>query len=202
MKTILMIAATAITTAIVQANPGTGDDLKVNTEKSKIFWTGRKITGEHTGTLMLKGGTVKVESGKPTSVDIILDMNTIVCTDLTDPGTNAKLVGHLKSDDFFSVEKHPEGRFVASSFLPLKGAKDREPNYMVKGQLTLKGITQEIEFPAYILVNNGKMVANGEVTFDRTKFEIKYGSGNFFKGLGDKAIKDEVSLTFVFSAAE
>ncbi len=200
MKTMITLAAAAL--FAVSTTATAGDGVKVNTDKSKIFWTGKKVTGEHTGTLMLKGGEVELADGKPVRVDLDIDMTTIVVTDITDAGTNAKLVGHLNSDDFFSVEKYPTGKFVASSFTPIKGAKDREPNYTVKGKLTLKGITQDIEFPALIAVKGNSVVANGNLTFDRTKFEIKYGSGNFFEGLGDKAIYDEVSLNFVLSAGK
>jgi polyisoprenoid-binding protein YceI len=200
MKTMITLAAAAL--FAVSTTATAGDGLKVNADKSKIFWTGKKVTGEHTGTLLLKGGEIEVKDGKPVRVDLDLDMTTIVVTDITDEGTNAKLVGHLKSDDFFSVEKNPTGKFVATSFTEIKGAKDREPNYTVKGKLTLKGITQDIEFPAMIAVKGNNVVANGNVTFDRTKFEIKYGSGNFFQGLGDKAINDEVRLNFVFSAGK
>ncbi len=200
MKMMITMAAAALFALSTTATAG--DGLKVNADKSKIFWTGKKVTGEHTGTLLIKSGEVELKDGKPARVELDLDMATIKVTDITDEGTNAKLLGHLKSDDFFSVEKNPTGKFVATSFTEIKGAKDREPNYTVKGKLTLKGITHDIEFPAMIMVKGNNVVANGNVTFDRTKFEIKYGSGNFFQGLGDKAISDEVALNFVFSAGK
>lgn len=177
-----------------------GTAYEVNTEKSKVFWTGKKVTGEHTGTLSVQSGTVNVENGIPISASLTLDFTSIVCTDVTDEGTNKKFVGHLKSDDFFSVEKHPVGTFEATSFTPISDAKDRESNYTVKGNLTIKGITNEIEFPAFISTKGSALVANGKVTFDRTKYDIKYGSGSFFEGLGDKAIYDDVDLNFVLSA--
>jgi len=183
---------------------GNGEDekntLNVNTKKSKIYWTGKKVTGEHTGTLMLKSGNVTIEDGIPTGATMNIDMGTIVVTDLEDPGTNAKLTGHLNSPDFFSTEKFPEGQFVATNISPIKGAKGEEPNYTITGNLTIKGITDEVSFPAFISVSGKKLVANGKITFDRTKWDIRYGSGSFFEGLGDKMIYDDVDLNFVLSA--
>jgi polyisoprenoid-binding protein YceI len=202
MKTILTtVAASVLSLALIASGPGEKKEaLNVNTKKSTVFWTGKKVTGEHTGTLMLKSGSVDVLDSKPVGASLILDMNTIVVTDIKDPGTNAKLLGHLKSDDFFGVEKFAEGSFEATSFEPIEGAKDREPNYTVTGNLTLKGVTHEVSFPAMIAINGNKLVANGSAVFDRTKWNIRYGSGSFFEDLGDKAIYDEVELTFVLSA--
>lgn len=174
--------------------------LSVNTKKSKIFWTAAKVTGEHTGTLLIKDGMVTIENGVPTRTTINIDMKTIEVTDIEDPGTNAKLTGHLHSPDFFATEEHPVGKFEASKFTPIKGAKGEEPNYTVTGTLTLKGISNEVSFPAFISASGDKLVANGKITFDRTKWDIRYGSGSFFEGLGDKMIYDEVNLNFVLSA--
>lgn len=197
--TTLAAAAIALTTFAGGGNEE-GKAYKVDTEKSTVFWTGKKVTGEHTGTLSVSGGEVVVKNGIPISGSFDLDFTTITCTDLTDEGTNAKFVGHLKSDDFFSVENHPKGKFVATSFTPITGAKDRDANYTVKGNLTIKGITNEIEFPAFVSTKGDALVANGNATFDRSKFDIRFGSTSFFEGLGDKAIYDDVNLNFVLSA--
>ncbi|MCA1762654.1 MAG: YceI family protein, partial [Flavobacteriales bacterium] len=127
-------------------------------------------------------------------------MTTIVVTDIKDADTNAKLTGHLNSPDFFSVEKFPEGTFEATGFTPIKGASGEEPNYTVKGNLILKGKSDVVEFPALIKIDGDKLVANGKITFDRTKWNIRYGSGSFFDGLGDNMIYDDVDLNFVLSA--
>ncbi len=202
MKTIaLTLTALSIAFGSVAGNGGEEKTTaKVNTEKSTVFWTGKKVTGEHTGTLGLKSGEVVIENGAPVSATMILDMSKIVCTDIKDDGTNQQFLGHLNSPDFFSVEAHPQGEFKATSFTPIAGTKDREPNYTVKGTLTLKGVSHPIEFPAFVSVKGKTVVANGKLTFDRTKYDIKYGSGNFFDGLGDKVIYDDVALNFVLSA--
>lgn len=201
MKKALTTLSMALFATALFAGNGGGDkvSLKVDTKQSKVFWTGKKVTGEHTGTVMLKSGYVEIEDEKPTEVSIEFDLTTIVCTDLKDPDTNAKLVGHLKSDDFFSVAKHPTGTFKSTSLTPIPGAEGREANYKVKGDLTIKGITDKVEFDAFISSTGKMLVSNGELEFDRTKYDIKYRSGSIFDGLGDKMIYDTVELTFVLT---
>ncbi len=200
-KMMTTIAALAVAIATFAGNGNEeGKPYKVDAEKSTIFWTGKKVTGEHTGTLNVKGGEIIVNNGIPVSGSFDLDFTTITCTDISDQGTNEKFIGHLMSDDFFSVENHPVGKFVAMRFTPIAGAKDREVNYMIKGNLTIKGITNEIEFPAFVSTKGDALVANGKATFDRTKYDIRYGSSSFFESLGDKAIYDDVSLNFVLAA--
>lgn len=200
-KTATFLAALFLVVAAM-AGSGEKETYTINTEKSTIFWTGKKVTGEHTGTLTIKGGSVTVENGEPVAASFDIDMNSIVCTDLEDEGTNQKLVGHLKSDDFFGVKAHPMGQFVATSFTPIEGATGREANYKIKGTLTLKGISQDIEFSGLIAMKGKGLVSNGSAEFDRSKYDIRYGSGSFFDDLGDKTIYDEVGLTFVLSATK
>ncbi len=202
MKTILTTITAALLVVSTFATNGEDEkkDHQVNVEKSTIFWTGKKVTGEHTGTLKLKEGTVTVENGVPVATDLKIDMTTIVVTDIEDVETNGKLAGHLHSPDFFSTSEHPNGSFSSTSFTPISGAKDREANYTVKGMLTLKGITHEVEFPAFVAVKDQGIVANGKITIDRSKWDIKYGSASFFEGLGDKVIYDDIEMNFVLSA--
>ncbi|MFT4772475.1 MAG: polyisoprenoid-binding protein YceI [Cryomorphaceae bacterium] len=200
-KTVTFLAAALLSVSAI-AGSGEKETYTINTEKSTIFWTGKKVTGEHTGTLAIKAGNLTVQDGMPVAATFDIDMTSIVCTDLKDEGTNMKLVGHLKSDDFFGIEAHPTGKFVATSFTPIKGAKDREANYKIKGTLTLKGISHEIEFDGLIAMKGTGLVSNGSAEFDRAKYDIRYGSGSFFDDLGDKTIYDDVELTFVLSATK
>lgn len=202
MKTILTTITAALLVVSTFANNGEDKktDHKVNAEKSTIFWTGKKVTGEHTGTLKIKDGTVTVENGIPVATNLNIDMSTITVTDIEDAELNGKLAGHLHSPDFFSTEAHPQGTFESTSFTPISGANDREANYTVKGILTLKGISNEIEFPAFVAVKDKGIVANGKITIDRSKWDIKYGSSSFFEGLGDKVIYDDIEMNFVLSA--
>ena len=162
---------------------------KVDAEKSSIVWTGKKVTGEHTGNIKLSGGTL-LDNGKSlTSGNLKFDMASITCNDIKDAEYNGKLLGHLRSDDFFSVDKHPTSAIVISNVKPLSGTQ-----YEITGKLTIKGITNEISFPATISKKENVLVAIADVKIDRTKFDIKYGSGSFFEGLGDKAIDNEFSM--------
>jgi polyisoprenoid-binding protein YceI len=116
--------------------------------------------------------------------------------DLTDAKSKGNLTGHLKSDDFFSVEK-----FNTSSFKITEAKSSNGTDYTITGNLTIKGITQKISFPAKVSVAGKKVTATGQIKFDRTKFEIKYRSGSYFEDLADKMIYDEVKLDVKLVAA-
>lgn len=168
---------------------------EVDTKASKVYWNAKKVTGEHSGFVSLSGGKVWVENNSVVGANINMDMNTIVNTDLKDEEWNNKLVGHLKSEDFFSVEKFPVASFEITSV-----KSESKGDYMVKGNLTIKGITNEISFPAKVTMANENVNASGTAKIDRTKWDIRYGSGKFFEGLGDKMIYDEFEITFDLSA--
>ena len=104
---------------------------------------------------------------------------------------NNKLVGHLKSRAFFYIKKHPESSLKITS---IKKQQSDLGNYSVTGNLTIKDITHEISFPATIEIDNNRLTALAKITFDRSKFNIRYGSGNFFENLGDKLIYDDINL--------
>src|SRR5690606_27791510 len=107
----------------------------VDSRNSKLVWTARKVTGQHTGNINITTGTLNVENNTLKNGSFRLDTRSITVTDLTDPAANAKLVGHLKSDDFFSVEKYPAAEFVITSVNSKGGGQ-----YDVAGKLTIKGI--------------------------------------------------------------
>jgi polyisoprenoid-binding protein YceI len=159
-------------------------EYKIDNQKSKITWTGKKVTGQHTGTINLAEGNFTLKGNKIAGGSFTIDM-----TSLKDEEGNQKLEGHLKSDDFFSTEKNPTASFVISKFESKGGDQ-----YIVKGNLTIKGITNEIEFPATVQISKGQLNAKAKILVDRTKFDIKFRSGNFFQNLGDKAIDDNFEL--------
>jgi polyisoprenoid-binding protein YceI len=121
-------------------------------------------------------------------------MTTLANTDLTDASYNAKLVGHLKSDDFFGVEKNPTSTFKITKVEPIANAKAGEANYTITGDLTIKGKTHPATFPAVVTVNGNNATAKATATVDRAKYDIRYGSKSFFDNLGDKVINDEFTL--------
>ncbi|WP_210420866.1 YceI family protein [Chitinophaga sp. XS-30] len=170
---------------------------KVDNGQSTLNWKAKKMTGEHTGTISVSEGTLELDNNILKGGTFTLDTRTITVTDITNPDMNKRLVGHLKNDDFFSVDKHPSASFVITSATP-KG----NGAYDVTGKLTIKNITNNISFPATVAVAGGKATAKAKITVDRTKFDIKYRSGNFFENLGDKTIYDdfELDVTLVANA--
>jgi polyisoprenoid-binding protein YceI len=162
---------------------------KVDNEGSKLTWLAKKATGEHNGTVKVSDGNFTVDNNTLKAGSFDIDTRTITVADLTDEGANAKLVGHLKSDDFFSAEKYPKANFVITSATKTSGNQ-----YNVKGKLTIKGITNEVAFPATIAVAGKKLTANAKITIDRTKYDIKFRSKNFFENLGDKVIYDDFDI--------
>jgi polyisoprenoid-binding protein YceI len=118
-----------------------------------------------------------------------MDMVNLTVEDLKEEPSKGNLTKHLKSDDFFSVEK-----FNASTFKITEAKTSNGTDYTISGTLTIKGISQPISFPAKVSIAGTKLTATGQITFDRTKYDIKFRSGNFFENLGDKMIYDEVKL--------
>ena len=159
-----------------------------------VEWIGKKVTGEHSGTIMVKEGKLAMHDGQLEKGKVTIDMTSILCTDLKGEWAD-KLVGHLKNADFFDVENHNTAVLDI-----LKVTPGKDGNSIVSGNLTIKGITKPIEFPAKIEVKDGKLAAYAEVNVDRTLYDIKYGSGKFFEGLGDKAIHDEFTIKFKIAA--
>ena len=168
-------------------------DMQVNTKKSTIKWHGEKVTGEHMGTIALKSGEFVWKNNKISSGEMLIDMTSITNTDIDDAEYNAKLVGHLKSDDFFGVAKYPTAKIDIKNSTTFKDNKAT-----VKADLTIKGITNPIEFEAQ---KEGNWFMT-EIVIDRSKYDVRYGSGSFFDNLGDKTIYDDFTLTVKIAAAE
>lgn len=172
-----------------------GTPRQLNLEKSKIYWLGKKVTGEHSGELLLKSGTVQLAKGRVVSGSFVVDMTTIKNTDIESPEYQAKLESHLKSDDFFSVETHKEAIFLMTNV-----SETGKNEYSFAGDLTIKGITHSISFPGTVNKNDdGTYSAEAKADIDRTLWDIRYGSGKFFEDLGDKMIFDIIELTLDLS---
>jgi polyisoprenoid-binding protein YceI len=165
------------------------DKYTANASKSKLEWLGEKVTGEHHGTVNLQSGTLSMQNNKIVGGEFIIDVKSLTDVDLTDPQWNGKLVGHLKSEDFFSVEKFPTAKLTITSSTPFdKGMAT------VKGNLTIKGITNPLEFKSSMQKTEDGLRFFANITIDRTKYDIRYGSGTFFDNLGDKTIYDDFNL--------
>ena len=156
----------------------------INVKSSTIEWKGEKVVGSHEGTISLKSAGLIYEGKKLTGGSFVIDMTSITCTDLTGE-YKSNLEGHLKSDDFFSISNYPTANLVIT-----KVSKPTKDNYNISAKLTIKGITQNIDFVAKV---NGKTLST-TLAIDRTKFNIKYGSGSFFDSLGDNMIYDDFEL--------
>ncbi len=162
---------------------------KVDVNKSTIVWTGKKIAGEHTGNIKVKNGLLQHDGKNMTGGTFDMDMNSITNTDLTDAEYNQKLVGHLKSDDFFGVDKYPVASLKITKITAKGGDK-----YDIGGDLTIKGKTNYITFPATVTASGNTLQAKSKITIDRSKYDVKYASKSFFESIGDKAIYDDFDL--------
>ncbi len=177
--------------AIVLGTPASATDpvdaekKEVKTEESKVTWKAYKVTGSHTGTVDLKSGALIFEGDKLTGGEFVVNMTSLVSTDLEGTDGKTKLEGHLKSDDFFAVADHPTSKLVFTGVTPAG-----KNSYEATGDLTIKGITKPVTFD--VSVYGSKATATMKV--DRAQFDVKYGSGSFFDNLGDKTIYDEFDL--------
>ena len=157
----------------------------IDVDNSKIKWIGEELSGKnHYGSLKFKDGSLKLDNGKIISGKFIVDMSTINVEDLQG-GSKQRLEGHLRSDDFFSVEKFSEAIFEikSSAVIDKDGATQT-----LSGNLTIKGITH----PAKIEIDNNWAA---KLVFDRSKYDVRFRSGNFFQNLGDKLIYDEIVIS-------
>ena len=161
----------------------------VDTAASNIAWNGYKVTGKHNGDVKVKNGSLQYADGKLTGGSFEIDMNSITCTDMQGEYGD-KLVGHLKSEDFFGTAKFPTSKFVITKAIPT----DTKGNYRIIGNLTIKETTKEIKFNANVVENANTVTATGKIVVDRSEYDIRFGSGSFFDGLGDKTIYDEFDL--------
>lgn len=167
----------------------------VNVSQSEVTWSAQYVTGNgHFGTIGVKEGSLYVYNEKVLGGKFTIDMNQIVVVDITDPERNARLKGHLDSDDFFSVATYPEAILEIASAEMIEGAADDAPNYKVTANLTIKNITHGLAFDARIDLDSGRLNATSDVVFDRSLYEVKFRSGRFYENLGDNLILDDVSL--------
>jgi len=165
------------------------------TNASRLEWTGRNINNRHIGTLGFVDGWVDVNAGRLTGGSITLDMTTIANLDLTDAGYRDMLVAHLKSADFFAVDRYPTGIVTLSSGEPVAGVPAGTVNYHLRALLTLKGITHDIDIPAVVEPQpDGSIKVQADFAIDRTRWDVTYGSGRFFERLGMHLVHDQVGI--------
>lgn len=185
MKSVKVVIATLALGLITFAGVAAPKIVNLNKTTSSIGWLAKKVTGEHNGTVGISAGALNVDGNKLIGGNFTIDLKSIKDLDITDANYNQKFIGHISSGDFFEVEKFPTATFVIT----------KVAGNQVTGNLTVKGITKSITFPAEIAVKGGKVSAKANITIDRTDFNIRYGSKKFFESIGDKAIYDDFALT-------
>ena len=203
----------ATTTEAKDVAAATGTELKVDTSASKIEWIGTKVSGYHTGTIHVKSGVLRTVGDSVTGGNFVMDMNSIVVSGPAGSSAkdNAKLEGHLKSGDFFDVGKSPEATFEITSVKPFTGAvadtndvrqesiskyKVANPTHMIAGNLTLRGVTKNIEFPAQVTVGANSVDALAKFNIDRTQWNIVY------PGKPDDLIRKDIHLGIALKATK
>ncbi len=180
LKTIAIAFVVALSTLTA-----TAQTKAINVSQSTINWVGKKVTGQHSGTISFKEGSLVFTKNKLTGGSFTVDMNSINVTDLKAGEGKEKLEGHLKADDFFGTDKYATAKLV------FKTVKEKSKNvYTVTADLTIKDKTNPVTFDITV----GKQAASTAFNVDRTKYGIEYGSTSFIEGLGDKAIYDEFEL--------
>jgi polyisoprenoid-binding protein YceI len=169
---------------------------RVDAKQSKMVWTGYPLFsfGEHYGSIDITSGEIRVEGEAIASGRFDIDMKSIRTLDMKDDDGGESLSNHLKSDDFFSVDKFPVALFEITKAEKIKDAVPGQPNYELSGALTVKGIKNGLKFPAVVSVQDNKLVAHAKFKFDRTRWDIRYNSGRFFDDIGDGAISDAVGI--------
>jgi polyisoprenoid-binding protein YceI len=191
-----MKTTTLFIALMVAGFTASAQNLSLDAAKSSIEWTGKKVGGQHNGAIQLASGYLNTDGNAYGSGEFVVDMNSITVEDIQDAETNGKLEGHLKSDDFFGVATYPTAKLVIN-----KGVLVSGNTYEFTGKLTIKNKTEPVTIKATMAPQDGHDVFTGQVVVDRSKFDVRYGSGSFFDNLGDNMIYDDFTLDFkvVFS---
>ena len=179
LKTIAIALLVTVSTIV------TAQTKKVDASKSTISWVGKKLSGSHSGTIGIKEGNLLFKGKKLTGGNFTVNTSSIEVTDLKSGQGKENLEGHLKAEDFFGTDKYPTSKLVFKT-ITNKG----NGVYTVTADLTIKEITNPVKFDLVVKRNT----ATTSFKVDRTKYGIKYNSGNFFENLGDKVINDEFDL--------
>ena len=185
MKTTFKFIIT-ITLTLISISFSYSQSLTANKTQSLIRWYGEELTGKtHFGNLSFKEGRIELQDGLIIGGNFVVNMTSLSVEDLSG-GAKARLEGHLRSDDFFSVDKYPEATLKISQKAKVEG--DVQKLY---GELTIKGIKHAVDFSIILL---DKKTATANLTFDRSKYNVRFRSGSFFENLGDKLILDDIRM--------
>ncbi len=191
------VTTTETTTETVATTEGTH---VVDASKTVLKWEGGKklVPSKHNGTINVSEGNLTVADGNLTGGTFTVDMASLDNEDLKGTEKIGDLIGHLKSPDFFDVEKFPTATFVLTAAEAVEG--NAAATHNITGDLTIKGKTNTITFPALVSINGSDVNAKAKFAIDRSLWNVEYGSESFFKGLGDKAIKNEIEFDLDLTA--
>lgn len=179
-KSFILVSAILMSGSVMFAQK-----VEVNTTKSSVEWFAKKMGTQHHGVIQLKSGYLELQDDQIVAGNFVVDMTSITDIDLENENYNQKLVGHLKSDDFFGVEKYPSATFEVT-----QGSKFKNGKATLSGDITIKGKTESVTIE---VVRTGNEYS-AKMSIDRSKFDVRYGSNSFFDNLGDKAIDDIFKL--------
>lgn len=166
-----------------------GEKYSIDTKETVLTWEGSMVLSfdeKHRGYVYTKKGELIIDKDQLVGGTVEVNMNSIEYGDKENKNTPVK---HLKSPDYFDVEKFPTATFSITKVVDAGGG-----NSKVNGNLTIKGVTNPVTFPANIAIKDGIIYANGKVTIDRTQWDIRYASGKFYDNLADQAVSDEIDI--------
>lgn len=192
-----MLNAILLSLSMMLNLDGAKTTYNADVDQSKVLWKATKVVGGgHNGTIKLSEGFLELDGTELSGGSFTVDMTSIANSDV-EGEWKAKLEGHLKSDDFFAVETYKTATLKVTNAKSTGNGK-----YDVSANITIKGKTEAITFPAEISVNGSNVSATAKITLDRTKFDVRYGSTSFFDDLGDKAISDEFTIEITLAATK
>ncbi|MEI9919919.1 MAG: YceI family protein [Bacteroidota bacterium] len=186
----ILIIAPLLSASFAPSRHVTEERYALDKKESIVIWKGSMQfvpANAHVGNVYVSQGQLIFDKDRLVGGAIEIDMNTI-----TDPvhGSDNDLIRHMKSPDFFDAAKFP-----ISTFTITRVASTKDEKINVTGDLTIKGITHEVTFPASIKVKDGIANAEGKLIFDRTKWDVRYNSAKFFSSLADETISDDIELS-------
>ena len=159
----------------------------IDTKESTVEWTGTKLNSGHTGLIDIKSGELKADGKLITAGAFMIDMKSIHETGNEDTESAEMLAGHLMAADFFDAEVHPTCSFAITQ------VTEKDGDYIISGNLTIKGIEKNISFPAKVEADGKVLMADAEFTINRNDWGVSYGSG-ITGAVADKAIGDDISF--------
>lgn len=189
MKMLRYFSACVMTLGLGFSSMAVANTYEIKPDSSRVHWKGSKVGSSHDGTVGIKSGNIVLEGTELKSLNVVVDMQNMTNVDLSGDWRD-KLLAHLKNDDFFAVDKFPESKIVSKKVEALGNNK-----FKVTGDMTIKDKTQEVVFEVDLAAKNDSLTGKTKFSFDRTKFDVQYNSGSFFKNLGDKLILDDVEMT-------